>query len=214
MAVPVGMWVILTVGLVLLTLAAIADRRSRRRAEAELTALPHGRRLPRMSQDLCAHVDELLGGGALTIGAQLADRRAASHLSPDGSPTAVLENVTVVTCPEPLNGARLIQALLVANPDQSDLAVVTTGLDDFALGVALANHLQGPRAVVPVIATAEDCAHITDALGSTAATTAGIRSGWMPAPVWGHARLLVSDALSTTVVPAPSTAPEEPSTDT
>jgi hypothetical protein len=203
MAVPIGMWVILAVGLALLIIAAIVDRRSRLRAEAELSALPQGRRLPRMSQDLCAHIDELLDAGALTVGAHLADDRAASHLSPDAAPTAVLEDARVVVCPEPLNGARLIQALLIADPDQGNLAIVTTDLDDFALGVALANHLQGPRAVVPVLATSEDCARITDTLASTATTTAGIRSGWLPAPVWGRAKLLLSDAVSTTVVPAP-----------
>lgn len=213
MAAPTGMWVILTVGLALLTIAAIADRCSRLRAEAELSALPRGQRLPRMSKDLCAHIDDLLDADAITVSAQLADRRAASHLSPDATPTAILEDARVVVCPEPLNGARLIQALLIANPDQKDLAIIVTGLDDFALGVALANHLQGTRAVVPIIATPGGCARIAEALGSITTTTADIRSGWLPAPIWGSARLLLSDAISTTLVPSAPNEPDKPSTE-
>lgn len=215
MAVPVGMWVILGIGLVALLVAALADRRSRLHAEAEMAALPSGRRLARMSQNLCTHLDALLEAEHLTIPARLADPRAASHLSPEDVPTAVLEHARVITCPEPLDGARLIQAILMGDPDQGDLAIVTPALDEFALGVVLANHLHGSRAVVPIIATPEECAQITQALSSTATTTAGIRSGWLPAEVWAHAELVVSDAISTTLLPSsPGTTSPEVSTTT
>ncbi|WP_257477018.1 hypothetical protein [Acidipropionibacterium jensenii] len=211
MTAPVGMWVILGAGLALLVIAALADRRSRLRAEAELSALPHGRRLPRMSQELCSHVDEILADDHLSIGARLVDRRAASQLSPDDEPTAILEDARVIICPEPLDGARIIQAILMGCPDRADLAIVCPEIDDFALGVALANHLHGARAVVPIIADPADCAQIAETLGSTPTTRAAIRSGWLPAEVWGRAHLVISDALSTTVVPAPADSPEKPS---
>ncbi len=212
MAVPTGMWVILAVGLALLVVAALADRRSRLRAEAELSALPQGRRLPRMSQDLCRHIDQLLASDRLSIGARLADHRAASHLSPDGIPTAVLENARVIVCPEPLDGARLIQAVLRGDPDQGDLVIVAPAFDEFALGVALANHLHGPRSVVPIITPPEDCTRIAEFLESTPTTLSGIRSGWLPAQVWGRARLVVGDEVSTTLVPTSRDNTPKPST--
>lgn len=212
MAAPIGMWVIIALGLTLLIVAALIDRRSRLRAEAELAALPQGRRLPRMTQDLCRHIDELLEPDRLSVPASLADRRAASHLSPDNLPTAVLEEAAVIVCPEPLEGARLIQAILRGNPDQGDLAIVAPSFDEFALGVALANHLHGTRAVVPIIAPPEDCTRIAEFLGSTPTALAGIRSGWLPAEVWGRARLVVGDTVSTTFVPSvrPSQANPQP----
>ncbi|MDN6799323.1 MAG: hypothetical protein L0L50_08475, partial [Propionibacterium sp.] len=78
MAVPTGMWVILAVGLVLLVAAAVADRRSRRRAEAADATAPTGRP-PAMSRDLCARLDELLAADHLTISATLASAAAATH---------------------------------------------------------------------------------------------------------------------------------------
>lgn len=198
MAVPTGMWVILAVGLVLLVAAAAADRRSRRRAEAAADT-PDGRP-PAMSRDLCTRLDELLAAGHLTVSARIASAAAATHTSPDGTPTAVLQEARVVVCPEPLDGARVIQALLVGNPDASDLVIMAPSFDEFALGVALANHLHGPSHVVPVIAEEADRGAVTAALGSTPTSLQAIRSGWLPVEMWGAARLVVADEISTTLV--------------
>lgn len=201
MELPAGMWVILAVGLVLLATAAVADRRSRRRAEAEQGIAPD-RRIPRMSRALCDHLDEVLAGGRLALEASLASVQAATHLSPDGTPTAVLENPRVIVCPEPLDGARLIQAILMGNPDGADLVIMAPSFDEFALGVVLANHLHGPHKVVPVAAGAEQQEATTSALGSVPTSLQGIRSGWLPAEVWPRASLVISDQISTTVAPA------------
>ena len=199
MAVPTGMWVILAVGLVLLVAAAVADRRSRRRAEAADATAPTGRP-PAMSRDLCARLDELLAADHLTISATLASAAAATHTSPDGTPTAVLQEARVIVCPEPLDGARVIQALLVGNPDGSDLVIMAPSFDEFALGVALANHLHGPSHVVPLIADEADRDAVSAALESSPTSLQAIRSGWLPVEVWGEARLVVADEISTTLV--------------
>lgn len=205
MEVPAGMWVILVLGVVLLVAAAVADRRSRRRAEAERGIAPD-RRLPPMSRDLCDRLDRMLAGDRLALEARLASEQAATHLSPDGTPTAVLENPRVIVCPEPLEGARLIQAILIGNPDGADLTIMAPSFDEFALGVVLANHLNGPHKVIPVIADASAQEATTSALGSEPTSLQAIRSGWLPAEVWPRAPLVISDEISTTVVPPP----EEP----
>lgn len=200
MAVPTGMWVILAVGLVLLVAAAVADRRSRRRAEAaDATALTG--RPPAMSRDLCALIDELVTAEHLTVSATLASAAAATHTSPDGTPTAVLQEARVIVCPEPLDGARVIQALLIGCPDAGDLAVIAPTFDEFALGVVLANHLHGPSHVVPLIADDADRDAVTTALESRPTSLQAIRSGWLPVEMWGAARLVVADEISTTLVP-------------
>lgn len=202
MEVPAGMWVILAVGLVLLVVAAVADRRSRRRAEAEQGIAP-GRRVPPMSRDLCNRLDQMLAGDRLVLEARLASAQAATHLSPDGTPTAVLENPRIIVCSEPLEGARLVQAILMGNPDGADLTIMAPSFDEFALGVVLANHLNGPHKVIPVVAGTSDQEATTSALGSAPTSLQGIRGGWLPAEVWPRAPLVISDEISTTVVPPP-----------
>ncbi|AXE37982.1 hypothetical protein [Acidipropionibacterium virtanenii] len=199
MQIPAGMWVILAVGLVLLIVAALADRRSRRHAEAQDAATPAGRP-PAMSRDLCTRLDELMAGDHLTISATLASAAAATHTSPDGTPTAVVEDARVIVCPDALEGARVIQAVLIGNPDAKDLAVLAPSFDEFALGVILANHLHGQSHVIPVIADEDDRDAVTSALGSSQTSLQAIRSGWLPTEVWGLARLVVSDEISTTLV--------------
>lgn len=201
MQIPAGLWVILAVGMVLLVAAALADRRSRRRAEADDPTISGS--LPAMSRDLCTRLDELMTGDHTTISARLASTAAATHTSPDGAPTAVLEDARIIVCPEPLDGARVIQAVLIGNPDAKDLAILAPSFDEFALGVVLANHLHGPSHVIPVIAGEDDQEAVTSALGSTPTSLQAIRSGWLPAAIWGAARLIVADEISTTLVPRP-----------
>ncbi|WP_130866163.1 hypothetical protein [Acidipropionibacterium timonense] len=204
--VPTGMWVILAIGVGVLLVAALADRRSARPASGTVTLEPgtatDPRALPPMTQDLCDEVDELITQpGTVTVEAPLADPRCATHRAPDGRPTSVVRRPAVIVLVDPLEGARMAQAILRGAPRSRPLVVVAPRIDEFAAGVLVVNDVHGSLDITPL--TADDDAHaaIRSCAGAQEVRGADLRRGWLPAPAWGQCALVLSDGISSTVVP-------------
>ena len=220
-----GVAIILGVGLVLLAVATLLDRRSARRVGSELPGSPPG--TPAVHQQSARHPDdeppvlivdaheavelsplsqseraererELTRGPRHDLPARLADRRLATHSNPE---IALLRRPLVLVCSDP--GATVAELLPVLEEALSQMAplVICTPLFDAQLLDTLAiNARRSVLRSVPLLADGSTLERLAEVTGATMVTRGDLQAGLAPSHILGRAILVQADFRSATLV--------------
>ena len=218
----VGVILILVVGVGLLTMAAVADWRSTRRAVAALAEAPdrgpvmadaptpeyipeptpdeRPRRSP-LSVDEKAALDAELGAEeSHTLAAVLADARLATSAEPQ---RAIMRGPLVLVCPEGVGSVReILDTLDRASRQKSGIVLAAPTFDPEVLDVMSVNVDRGMLEALPLRASAQVCQELAELTGATGVPRSDLQAGYLPHSVYGRALLVVA-GLDQTVVVAP-----------
>jgi len=207
-----GVTLILTIGLVALTIAALADRRGRRRADGLLSdearetdqtppAYQTMTDLLRASPgrlQMSAAVQRQLER-AITVDLQLASQDFATH---EGR-RSVATDPQVLVCDEPVITVREILPIWgMLSPDQA-LTVVAPAFDREVLEVLAANLMAGTRLVQLLMGDAPARADIASATGAVPQPRSELQAGGVMVSELGHATLIVAGPDQTQVCAEP-----------
>jgi len=208
-----GVTLILTIGLVALTIAALADRRGRRRADGLLSDEddPKADQAPPAYQTMTdlmrASPGRLQMSAAVlkqlerstTVGLQLASQDFATH---EGR-RSVATDSRVLVCDEPVITVREILPIWgMLSPDQA-LTVVAPAFDREVLEVLTANLMAGTRLVQLLIGDAPARADIACATGAAPQPRSELQAGGVVLSELGHAALIVAGPDQTQVCAEP-----------
>ncbi|MDN5563035.1 hypothetical protein EDD41_1332 [Luteococcus japonicus] len=187
-----GFLVVLAMGLVLLALAALRDRHTRRLAEAQLgIPLEHLGATPASTPDESQQAAlDAFRTAQPRFDAPLADERFASWASPA---TLELTDVDLLCCAEGVGSRReLMDSLAVARRTGRHLVVVCPAPEESLVGL-LASAPSGTARTPLLVADPQTCSELAQATGGRPATRADLQSGAAPSG-HGKARRLVADA--------------------
>ena len=198
-----GFIIILVIGLVALTIAALADRRSRHLSDGDApdTATTPGYQtmteLLRTSAGRppidAATQAELRHAKALEL--RLASPDLATH---DGR-RSVATDTRVLVCDDPITTVRETLPIWAMLPPAQAVTVVAPNFEPEVLQMLAANLLSGVRLVQPLIGDAPARAEIAAATGATPQPRAELQAGGVPITALGHAALIVSGLTETQV---------------
>lgn len=186
-----GFLIVLAVGLLLLALAALRDRQTRRVAQSRL-----GAPLESLTPDAPSEPDdsqraalEAFRSEHPRIDARLADERLASWGRP---PTAEVTDVDLLCCPDGVGSLReLLPSLQAARASRRCLVVAAPGFDDDLL-TQLATAASGPRPVA-LCADSTMCSELARLTQTRPADRTDLQSGAAP-HLHGKVKRLVADA--------------------
>lgn len=184
-----GFLVVLGVGLVLFALAALADRRSARRAQ-QVVGLPPARTVaPARSEpdEEQRRALELFRAEQPSLALGLADASMATWRSPD---CLELADAAVLCCPEGIGSQReLLNARIAARALSRSLLVALTSIPDDELALLCAT----PGLTMPVLVGDEDaCRQLAELAGATPIGRGDLQAG-LAGRALGHVARLVAD---------------------
>lgn len=198
-----GIVVALAVGVPLLVGAVLVDRRLKRRADEELASPP--RRGDRTVDELVpgyitqASIDAMSRPGAGVNPAGKPDGAVAlsfGHLDGDfatAGGVAELLDARVLMVEDDISSIReLLQPLGMATAGGA-LVVAAASFDPEVLAVLRANRRASHLPVVAVEANLAQLVLLQDQVGGKVVSSADLKSGWLPADVWGKATHWRSD---------------------
>lgn len=217
-----GVVIIIVGGIVLLAIAALADRRSRQRLEAAMTEAPdrgpamaeapvptyiapptadeRPARHPLTEQEQAALAEDLDTDQTHTVEATLADERLATTSEPQ---RAILRGPLVMVCPEGVGSVREVLDTLERSAQQkSGIVLAAPSFDAEVLDMMSVNADRGTLESLPLLASAEVCTRIAELTGATGVSRADLQAGYLPHSVYGRALLVVA-GLDQTVLVAP-----------
>ncbi|MDA8440041.1 MAG: hypothetical protein M0Z51_14435 [Propionibacterium sp.] len=195
----------LAIGLVLLVIAAIHDRRARLRAERVEIApddnpspdAPPGRRYLRLvaapfTADERARVEQWRGlTTTQRIEASLADPRLATHLAP---PTCIVHDAVVLVCEGPITEVREVMGVCQRTLDAGrTLLLVAPECGDAVVEMLAVNLHAGSLASCVAIASDAARVRVRELTGAAGVPASDLRSGYLPQGVFGRADQVVCD---------------------
>ena len=194
-----------TIGLVLLAIAAIHDRQARRRAERVEIApddepspdTPAGRRYVRLvaapfSADERARVEQWRGlATTQRIEASLADPSLATHLDPA---TCIVHDAVVLVCEGPITEVREVISVCQRVLDAGrTLLLVAPECAAAVLEMLAVNLHAGSLASCVAIASDAARVRVRELTGAAGVPASDLRSGYLPQGVFGRAERVVCD---------------------
>lgn len=212
-----GFLLILLVGLVILTIAALADRRSRLRREAAL-------RPPTADLDADDHPnpDRVSAGviqAAATLGrldatqrseldAQLADpgtarldlQLLAPALANFESGYSILDQARVLVCAAPISDVREVLMPLQRAAGRYPLVIAASGFDEETEQTLIANNLAGKVTLSALIGDPDALAHLAELTGTWPAPTTTLQADSVRDTDLGRAERVIATADQTHVV--------------
>ncbi|GAA3704526.1 hypothetical protein GCM10022204_22540 [Microlunatus aurantiacus] len=221
-----GLVAVVVVGLAVIVLGAVRDRRITERRRREILAPPE-RTIPRFSPDAAtprylselqarrppvdaeptdlstAERDELqtalTGPDVTTIDSGYA---SADLVTDPTTGWSVLRQPNVLVAEAAVTTIRELLGVLERQiPTGRGLVVVAPAIADELLATFAVNHLQRVITILPVVVTAEaDRERIADATGSQPASHADLQSGYVPPGLLGTCATWVSSARESHVV--------------
>jgi len=207
-----GFFLILGVGVIVLAIAALADRRTRRRTEGLLSNAP---------PDDTADDQELVTTPSYVTATELLRQSEASPVDAStnallrGAPTLALTLASpdlnthddrslatdprVLVCDDDVLTFRELLPIWGATPGQA-LTVAAPAFDPAVIDDMAANTRGGIRVVQPLVGDADARATLADLTLATSVTRADRQAGGVPVTALGHARLISADGKLTTIV--------------
>ncbi|GAA3612783.1 hypothetical protein [Microlunatus ginsengisoli] len=227
----VGIVVVIAVGVVVIVLGALSDRRKNRRAAREMLS-PPDRPIPRFAPETPAphYLSELQArrrpGGARTTELSAADRDElarrlrdpdtvslpAGMVSPDfitdrTAGWAVLDRPYVLVCAEPITTVReLITPLEKVLPTGRPVVVVAPGLAGDVRSTLEVNAIQQTMSVLAVEAAGDVLTRIAGLVDTTPIPRADLQSSWVGLDRLGGCDRWVSTATTSYLLDRPDVA--------
>jgi len=198
-----GLIIIVVVGLVVLVIAALADRRARLHVEGGdakdvkadspnyLSATELLRRSPASPR---LDADDALRG-ATRVDLRLASKDLATHdrrrsLAPD---------TRVLVCDDPVTTVRELLPVWQQLPPAQALTIAAPGFDADVLTTLAANLAGGTRLVQPLVGDAGARSRLADLTGATPQRRYNLQAGDVSSTVLGHAALIAASLDDTQV---------------
>ncbi|MGJ6980002.1 hypothetical protein ACSDQ9_05655 [Aestuariimicrobium soli] len=233
-----GVLAILAVGLLVLTVAALVDWRSKRRADRELSSpptseTPDGEPLP--TPDYVS-ADELersavtpvpltpdeasalaaasTSPATLHLTTGLADPRQATRTdpaAPDRRAMVLTHPLFLVVRDGIGSPQEAMQTLERAARSKEPLVLASSAIDPEVVDLVTVNVRQGILDAGTLVLADEDLDRLATTTGATVVQRSDLQAGYVPHSAYGRAAWVSADAGSTTVVPVDP--PEEPSTE-
>jgi len=197
-----GFIIILVVGLVVLAIAALADRRSRRLSDGGTAgtdaSTPDYQTMTALLRTSSGRppIDAATQAGlkqAKTLALRLASPDMATH---DGR-LSVATDTRVLVCDDEITTVRETLPIWAMLPPAQAVTIVAPNFDPDVLEMLAANLLSGVRCAQPLIGDAPARAEIATATGATPQPREELQSGGVPITALGHAALIVGGLTET-----------------
>jgi len=210
-----GFIVILMIGLVVLTIAALVDRRNR--------LIGEGRRTPRTT-DIDEPSDDGQSGptymtttelrrqspalpplddaaqSMLKGGMTLALTLASPDLATNADRISLVPDVRVLVCDEPVTTVRELMPIWQALPPSQAVTIAAPAFDPDVIDVLQANLSAGTRLVQALLGDDDARRHLADLTGATPQPRPELQAGGVPFTALGHAAIIVASSKDTQVV--------------
>lgn len=201
-----GFIIILVVGLVVLAVAALVDRRNRRRREGHLRPDAVTDQTPTYQtlSQLQRHTSTrpLIGDATLqrlhdapTFALRLAAPELATH---DGQ-RSLATDTQVLICDDPVSTVRELLPIFALLPTGQALTVVAPSFSTEVIDMGVANLAAGTRLTQPLIGELPARTAFAQATGAVPQPRAELQAGGVTKSALGRAALVLADATETRV---------------
>ena len=205
-----GFLIILGVGIVILAVAALADRRTRRRGEGALAnqSSEHnassGQAVPNYTTmtELLRRSSPTRSGAPAEAALRNAPSVALTLASPalnNDSRRCLATDPRVLVCDDPVTTVRELVPIWGLLPPGQAVTIAAPAFDAAVIDAAVANTRAGTRLVQAVVGEAAARAELASLTGATAVEHADLQAGGVSLTALGHATLISADAAASLV---------------
>lgn len=200
-----GLLIILVVGFVILIAAALADRRSRQRAEGRLAKTPDDGPAYVTASEL-ARRSVATGPVDPSVKAALANATALAltlvtpDLATNNKQVSVAADAAVLVCADPVLTVRELLPVLAVLPPGRPLVVAAPSLEPSVIDVLSANNAAQTRVMQPISGQSSDLAQLADIAGAPLVSRTDLQAGAVGAQSLGRLALSVAGANGTQVL--------------
>lgn len=205
-----GLILIIVVGLVILAVAALADRRTRLRGEGRLPAGPDD---DSSTQPEYRTMTELLRGASspstldpklesgLRDATSLSLKLASPSLATHDQGRCLAADTRVLVCDDPVTTVRELLPIWASLPPQQAMTIAAPSFDAAVIDVFVANLAAGTRLVQAVTGDADAVNQLAGLTNAISQPRYELQAGGVPPTALGHASLIVASGAGTLVKP-------------